>query len=424
MADDFVGRLFGDDAEPRLRPRQPPPRSRGISARGFRRKKPAASPRSRRCRRNTAESDQCRRHGRNSPGTRPAALRQCGGGRVPSAQQNGFAKPTPPSGGGAMSMHQLALSPSLQGDPRGRISAFQRRRNENGVAARSRRLLVPRPASTTSSIAAPTATAPAVAQWLTGWLVTAEAVGRIDARRAGYLVSRSARQPWRCWRARRAAPAEVAWGGGCVDCRRHAGALEHPEQRAAGYIGVIGPMTFERQQRAADRAGTARRSISTAAMAGCAEDQVRYEELDWMRIGAALDRSRHDPDYRDGLRPGLSSSAISPDLVERCNVALGGINHHPLYRRPAPMAAPRLGVPMQFAANRNVGGARRCRGRRESLPFWDIPARCCTQFYGGRRARRRSHADPHAVADLAFDAVAAVPQATAPCCNRSSTPRA
>src|SRR5580704_18054293 len=78
-------------------------------------------------------------------------------------------------------------------------------------------------------------------QWLTGWPVTAEAVGVFTPGRPDAMfVQHVNHAPL----ARRlAAPAEVAWGGGsCIEA-----AVAVLEKRAAkdGRVGVIGPMTFE-----------------------------------------------------------------------------------------------------------------------------------------------------------------------------------
>src|SRR5262249_49948556 len=78
-------------------------------------------------------------------------------------------------------------------------------------------------------------------QWLTGWPVTAEAVGVLTPKIADALFIQHinhaplARQL--------AAPAEVAWGGGSSIVAAIA-ALERRGARA-DRVGVIGPMTFE-----------------------------------------------------------------------------------------------------------------------------------------------------------------------------------
>jgi Xaa-Pro aminopeptidase len=233
-------------------------------------------------------------------------------------------------------------------------------------------------------------------QWLTGWPVTAEAVGVLTPGQPDALfVQHVNHVPL----ARRlAAPAEVAWGGGSSIVAAM-GALEHRAARA-GRIGVIGPMTFEQHEQLTARFGT---PVNLNRRYGRLRQIKSAEELDWMRIGAAL-TDRGMTGLRDGLRPGLSERDLA-DLVERSYVALGGINviH---YIGVTPMAAPRLGVPPQFAANRNVG-----RGdvvvAEITAAFWEHPGQVLRSFTVDE-APTQLYRDLHAVADLAFDAVAAV----------------
>jgi Xaa-Pro dipeptidase len=132
------------------------------------------------------------------------------------------------------------------------------------------------------------------------------------------------------------------------------------------------------------------------------------EELDWMRLGAAL-TDRGMAALRDGLRPGLSERELG-DLVERAYIALGGTNviH---FIGVTSMMAPRLGVPAQFAANRKVE-----RGdvviAEISAAFWEHPGQVLRSFAVGGEPPKLFR-DLHAVADAAFDAVAAVLRAGA-----------
>ena len=102
-------------------------------------------------------------------------------------------------------------------------------------------------------------------QWLTGWPVTAEAIGVFTPGQPDALFVQHvnhvplARQL--------AAPAEVEWGGGASIAGAIA-VLEHRGARA-GRVGVVGPMSFEQHEKLAAR--LARRQISTAAIRGCAK---------------------------------------------------------------------------------------------------------------------------------------------------------
>ncbi len=233
-------------------------------------------------------------------------------------------------------------------------------------------------------------------QWLTGWPVTAEAVGVFTPGESDALfVQHVNHVPL----ARRlAAPAEVEWGGGSSI----AGAIVALERRSAhaGRVGVIGPMSFEQHDKLAarfaaptnlNRRYTRLRQIKSA------------EELDWLRIGAAL-TDRGMIALRDGLRPGLSERELA-DLVERSYVALGGTNviH---FIGVTPMAAPRLGVPPQFVANSKVerGDAMVAE---IATAFWEHPGQVLRSFAVDAEPTPL-YRELHAVADAAFDAVAAV----------------
>ena len=233
-------------------------------------------------------------------------------------------------------------------------------------------------------------------QWLTGWPVTAEAVGVFTPGKPDALfVQHVNHVPL----ARRlAAPAEVAWGGGSSIAAAIA-ALEHRAART-GRVGVIGPMSFEQHEQLAARFG----SLANLNRRYVRLRQIKSaEELDWLRIGAAL-TDRGMSALRDGLRPGLSERDLA-DLVERSYVALGGTNVIHFFG-VTPMAAPRLGAPTQFVANRKVE-----RGdvvvAEIAAAFWEHPGQVLRSF--------AVDADPpplyrdlHAVADAAFDAIAAI----------------
>jgi Xaa-Pro aminopeptidase len=181
-------------------------------------------------------------------------------------------------------------------------------------------------------------------QWLTGWPVTAEAVGVLTPQIPDALfIQHINHVPL----ARRlAAPAEVAWGGGSSIAAAVA-ALERRGARA-GRVGVVGPMTFEQHAMLAARFGT---------IANLNRDYVRLrqikspEEIDWLRIGAALTDCGMAA-LRDGLRPGLTERELA-DLVERAYIARGGTNVIHFFGVTA-MADPSIAVPTQFVANRKV----------------------------------------------------------------------
>jgi Xaa-Pro dipeptidase len=233
-------------------------------------------------------------------------------------------------------------------------------------------------------------------QWLTGWPVTAEAVGVLTPGVADALFIQHVNHVPLAQRL--ANRAEVAWGGGASIAAAIA-ALERRGARA-GRVGVIGPMTFEQHAMLAGRFGAVanfnRRYVQLRQIKSA-------EEIDWMRIGAAL-TDRGMAALRDGLQPGLTERELA-DLVERAYIVHGGANviH---YFGVTSMTDPRLGVPTQFVANRKVE-----RGdavvAEISAAFWEHPGQVLRSFAIGA-APSKLYRDLHAVADAAFDAVAAV----------------
>ena len=233
-------------------------------------------------------------------------------------------------------------------------------------------------------------------QWLTGWPVTAEAVGVFTpGERDTMFVQHVNHVPL----ARRlAAPAAVAWGGGSSI----GAAIAVLEERGArdGRVGVVGPMTFEQHRMLAARFG---------AIANLNRPYIRLrqiksaEELDWLRIGAAL-TDRGMAGLRQGLRPGLTERELA-DLVERAYVSLGGTNVIHFFGVTS-MTAPNLAVPTQFVANRKIE-----RGdvvtAEISAAFWEHPGQVLRSFAVGEEPTPLYRA-LHAVADSAFAAVAAV----------------
>jgi Xaa-Pro dipeptidase len=233
-------------------------------------------------------------------------------------------------------------------------------------------------------------------QWLTGWPVTTEAVGVLTPGEADAMfVQHVNHAPM----ARRiAGRAEVAWGGGSSI----AAAISILAKRGAraGKIGVIGPMTFE--QHAALTASLG--AITSLNRPYTRLRQVKSaEEIDWLRIGAAL-TDRGMMALRDNLRPGLSERDLA-DIVERAYIALGGTNVIHFFG-VTPMTDPDLGVPTQFVGNRDVA-----RGdivfAEISAAFWEHPGQVLRSFAVGDEPPDLYRA-LHAVADAAFDAVAAV----------------
>jgi Xaa-Pro dipeptidase len=233
-------------------------------------------------------------------------------------------------------------------------------------------------------------------QWLTGWPVTTEAVGVLTPGKPDAMFVQHVNHAPMAQRI--ALRAEVAWGGGssigaAVSVLAKRGAR-------AGKVGVIGPMTFEQH---------AALTASVGAVTNLNRPYTRLrqvksvEEIDWMRIGAAL-TDRGMMALRDNLRPGLSERELA-DLVERAYIALGGTNVIHFFGVTS-MAQPDLGVPTQFVGNRDVA-----RGdivfAEISAAFWDYPGQMLRSFAVDEDPPKL-YRDLHAVADATFNAVAAV----------------
>ena len=233
-------------------------------------------------------------------------------------------------------------------------------------------------------------------QWLTGWPVTTEAVGVFTPDEADAMFVQHVNHAPLAQRI--AARAKVAWGGGSSI----AAAMQVLDQRRAqtGRVAVIGPMTFEQHATLSEKFGVVKnlnrpyvrlRQVKSA------------EEIDWMRIGAALS-DRGMLALRDGLRAGATERDLG-DVVERGYVAFGGatVIH---FIGVTPMAAPRLGVPTQFAANRKVGAGDLVFAE-ISAAFWDYPGQVLRSFALGAEPTQL-YRDLHAAADAAFAAIAAM----------------
>jgi Xaa-Pro aminopeptidase len=233
-------------------------------------------------------------------------------------------------------------------------------------------------------------------QWLTGWPVTTEAVGVFTPGAADAMFVQHVNHAPLAQKL--AARAQVAWGGGSSIGE----AIKVLERRRArsDRIGVIGPLTFEQHAQLAEKFGP----VQSLNRAYVRLRQVKSdEEIDWMRIGAAL-TDRGMQALRGAIRPGVSERELG-DAVERAYVPLGGttVIH---FIGVAAMASPNLAVPPQFAGNRRIAAGDIVVSE-ISAAFWDHPGQVLRSFALGPAAPAL-YRDLHAVADAAFDAVAAV----------------
>jgi Xaa-Pro dipeptidase len=234
-----------------------------------------------------------------------------------------------------------------------------------------------------------------VVQWLTQWPVTAEAVGvHSPGKPDALFVQYFNHLPL----ARRLAEAAVEWGGeSCIDA-----AIAELKKRGAwaGRVGVIGPMNFSQHAKLSAAIG----EITDLNRAYVRLRRVKSaEEIDWMRIGAALSDAGMLA-LRDGLKPGLSERELG-DLVERAYVAAGGTNviH---YFGVTPMRDPRMAVPAQFPSTRPVQKGDVVFAE-ISAAFWEHPGQILRSFAVGEEPPPL-YRELHAAADAAFDAIAAL----------------
>jgi Xaa-Pro dipeptidase len=232
-------------------------------------------------------------------------------------------------------------------------------------------------------------------QWLTGWPITAEAVGVLTpGKRDALFVQYHNHVP----QARKLArDADVAWGG---QSSIQAAAAELEKRGAkAGTIGVIGPLGAEQHDVLSVRFGK---------LLNLNKSYVRLrmvkspEELDWLRIGAHLS-DLGMVGLRDGLRPGMTERELG-DLVERAYLKLGG-THVIHYFGVTSMSDPQLAVPAQFPSTRKIQTGDIVFAE-ISAAFWDYPGQVLRSFALGEPTPL--YRDLHAAADAAFDAIATV----------------
>jgi Xaa-Pro aminopeptidase len=231
--------------------------------------------------------------------------------------------------------------------------------------------------------------------WLTRWPVTAEAVGVLSPGLGDALfVQYHNHVP----QARRLAEADVRWGG----ASSIASACEELARRGArsGRVAAIGPLTADQHAMLSERFG---KVVSLNKAYVRARMVKSAEELDWLRVGAAMS-DRAMAALRDGLRPGLTERQLG-DRIERAYVADGGVNviH---YIGATSMADPRLAVPAQFPSTRRVAAGDIVFAE-ISAAFWDYPGQVLRSFAVAAEPTPL-YAELHAVADAAFDAIAAV----------------
>jgi len=229
-------------------------------------------------------------------------------------------------------------------------------------------------------------------QWVTGWPGTVEA----------YVVFKPG-EPMTMhveWYnhlplAKKLAPGcDVRWG-------EHRGiekTVAELRRRGAARIGLVGPLLFKKRERLRD-----------FRVVELDHEYVRLrlikseEEIDWLRIGAALSDSGFSS-LLSGIRAGMTERELG-NLVERGYVQEGGTTFI-RYIGVTAMDRPELCVPPQFHSSRKVrkGDVVFCE---LSASWWDYPGQVLRSFTVGAEPTPLYRA-LHDAAESAFDAITAV----------------
>lgn len=235
-----------------------------------------------------------------------------------------------------------------------------------------------------------------VVQWLTGWPVTAEAVGVLTpGERDAMFVQYVNHAELAAIVAR---DAVVAWGGS--SSIEAAIAVLTKRKAARERVGFVGPLSLAQHA-----------ALST--VFGAPKDLNKHyvglrqvksaEEIDWLRIGgyfADLGMAA----LRDNLKPGVSEIELGA-RIEEAYVALGG-GHAIHYVGVTPMHTPEVPVPRQFASRRRVQTGDAVSAE-ISASFWEHPGQVLRSFTVGEPPTSLYRA-LHAAADAAFDAICAI----------------
>lgn len=230
-------------------------------------------------------------------------------------------------------------------------------------------------------------------QWITGWPGTAEAY--VIFRPGGRMVMHMEWHNHVPLARRITQDVDVRWG-------QHQGialTVDELRRRGAKRVGLIGPLVVSkfRQLEAAFDMVLLDADYTQLRMRKSAE------EIDWLRIGAALS----DAGMRAlvaGTRPGMDERELAA-LVESAYVGIGGTTMiH--YIGVTAMDAPHLFVPPQLPSTRRVraGDIVTCE---LSAYWWDYPGQVLRTFTVDADPTPR-YRELHAAAEATFDAVTAV----------------
>jgi len=229
-------------------------------------------------------------------------------------------------------------------------------------------------------------------QWVTGWPGTVEAyVIFKPGERMTMHVEWFNHFPLA---KRLAVGVDVRWG-------EHRGiqkTVEELKRRGAKRVGLIGPLVVSKCRVLEEHFHVVLLDAEYVRLRLIKSE----EEIDWLRIGAALSDAGLK-ELIDNCRPGLSERELA-NLVERAYVGQGGTTFiH--YIGVTSMADPHICVPPQFASSRKVktGDVVFCE---LSASFWDYSGQVLRSFTVGADPTPL-YRDLHAAAEAAFDTVTA-----------------
>ncbi|HEY6821301.1 MAG TPA: M24 family metallopeptidase [Burkholderiales bacterium] len=235
--------------------------------------------------------------------------------------------------------------------------------------------------------------------WLTGWPVTAEALGVLDGEHPDVLfIQYHNHVPL----ARRIAlDFDVRWGGPAT-----LDALEqHLAKKGAKTLAIVGVLGAAKQQRLARR--FALQDLNKAYM------ELRLvksgEELDWIRIGAWLSDLAIEA-LVERARAGMDERALW-QICEQAYQGEGGTTWiH--YFGATPMASPECCVPAQYPSTRRlaIGDVLFCE---ISAQFWEYPGQVLRSFTIGADPSPL-YRDLYGTADAALDAMLSAVKAGVP----------
>lgn len=229
--------------------------------------------------------------------------------------------------------------------------------------------------------------------WLTGWPITTEAACIVTpGRRDTMFIQFHNHVP----QAKLLAPdVDVQWGG--PNTMQSVAAELQARGAGSTKVGVMGPLSFSQAK------------VLEAACGGLVDLGRDYvglrmvksdEELDWIRIGAALSDAGMAA-LQGALRPGVSEHELG-DAIERAYVPFGAttVIH---FIGITPMANPNVCVPRQFASGRKVRTGDMAMSE-ISANFWDYSGQVLRSFAVGAKPSSL-HRELHDAAEAAFAAI-------------------